>query len=312
MHTICNLLIGLVAPWLWAAALMLSVVGCITPGTPHQPDPMPGYVELAQRYNSRLADFKRLRMASLSIVCTVVDDRGKKKTQSFNGSLAIEPPYRLMLTVKHIGAGMSPFLWAGSNKDHYWLFDASDKEHKKVYFGRHDQIDKARPIDLELPLHPRQIGALLGLVPLPAHGDGKAPRVQWRDGSLYVELPQSSIAMWIDAESYLPVRVDMGDGGGGWVEGRLDQPARVELEYSPDRPLTPTRLVIRRGGRDEQFRLILSRDRLRDFPFKESWFDFDKLRKYYKIPDDYAHRIDLDRRRREPGAKDSGTTPPDQ
>ena len=285
---------------------MLIAAGCIAAGEAHRPDPMPGYAELAQRYNRRLADFKRLRVASLSIVYTAVDEDGKKKTQSFNGALAIEPPYRLMLTVKHIGAGMSPFLWAGSNKEHYWLFDVSDKEHKKVYFGRHDRIDQAWPLDLELPIHPRQLGALLGLVPLPAHDDGKAPRVQWRDGSLYVELPESSIAMWIDAKSYLPVRVDLRNGGAGRVEGRLDQPGRVELEHSPARPLTPARLVIRRQGRDEQFRLILDRDRLRDFPFEERWFDFDKLHKYYKIPDDPEHRIDLDRRHDGPDVKDLG------
>jgi hypothetical protein len=311
MHTIGNLLSELVTPRLWPAALMLIAAGCITPGEAHRPDPMPRYAELAQRYNRRLANFKRLRVASLSIVYTAVDEDGKKKTQSFNGALAIEPPFLLMLTAKHIGAGMSPFLWAGSNKEHYWLFDVSDKDNKKVYFGRHDRIDNARPLDLELPLHPRQIGALLGLVPLPAHGDDKAPRVQWRDGSLYVELPESSIAMWIDAESYLPVRVDLNDSKAGRIEGRLDQPGRVELEHSPDRPLTPARLVIRRQGRDEQFRLILDRDRLRDFPFQENWFNFEKLRdQYYKIPDDREHRIDLDRRHGETEVKDSDAASP--
>ncbi|MAE64402.1 MAG: hypothetical protein CMJ18_09030 [Phycisphaeraceae bacterium] len=288
---------------------MLLLAGCksLLPGSatgdrsdrPVVPKPTDiSFAQLAQRYNARFEHFDRLR-ASLTVSYTNRDEEGKEHHVQANGQLAVRLPDRLMCRITHIGRA-GTIMWAGSNRQRYWLYDASDETAARVYHGSHARY---RP-DLHgvaWPLHPLDLPWLMGLVPLEPAREEPAPRVDHDDEGRYVvRLARSPVRLFIDARSYEPVRIEVFDDEGQVaLVSRLSKPKRVELERQPPGrwPYVATRVEIRRPERQEQLRMTLSVPR--DTDIKDRWFDLDLLmNKVFKLPED--RRVDLDRRREAP------------
>lgn len=279
--------------------LILPLCGCGTtkPAEPGRRGPVPTYSQLARRYNKRLVRLDRLRVASFPIVYTWRDEEGSKQTERCSGELALIVPDRLMLRVKYITKGT--FMWAGSNQTHYWFFDLHEKEDKKAYFGRHAEFGKGRSLDLQLPLHPREVAWLLGIVPLKEETGMPPPSVRWEKELLVVDAPGAPMRLWIDPLTYQPARVDVVDeAGGSRVSSALSVPRLVRLEKSPAWPRMATRIIITRSQDDQELRLTLPSEGMYDYPVHPKWFDLDNL--IQMVPDEPGRRIDLDKEEKQP------------
>ena len=265
---------------------LLALGGCRTPDLPPaQPEILPTYEQVVERYNQHLVGLNSLR-ATLTVTFTWQNEDGRNTEQS-DGQLMIGMPYRLMLSIDHTFRS-GPLFWAGSNQEFYWVFDLRDRERKEVFFGRQAKFTQRRVGDLDLPMHPRQLPQLLGIVRL-AHGPSpNGPKVKWRDGCFVVDLVESdgtNSRIWIDPKKYHAVRVDILDAKGrSLVTSRLSQPHPVTIEGRPPDGKTKvaTSVEITRPGREERLKLRLGPDSLSDGPIEDKYFQFEKLKNLFK------------------------------
>ncbi len=278
--------------------LVPSIGGCTTrPVEPERRGDVPTYFELVHRYNKRLARLERLRVASFPIVYIWRDEEGVKHMERCNGELAIIVPDRLMLKVKSLATGT--FMWAGSNQTHYWFFDLREKKDRRAYFGQHAKLGKGRSRDLPVPLHPRELPWLLGIVPLEGKIATPPPLVRWAQSHLVVDVPGVPMRLWIDPRTYQPVRVDLvNEAGGSEISSVLSNPRLVRLEESSAWPRMATRIIITRLQEDQEIRLTLPGKDMYDYPIHTRWFDLDHL--IQLVPDEPGRRIDLDEELEQP------------
>lgn len=229
---------GLLALLAFAVGHLALVPGCQPPrdrGPVGPPAALPSYVELAERYNANVVGLDRL-WARASVRVVFRDQRGKWKTETGEDSLVmVEPPHRVAISVGKLG---KTALWAGSDKDMYWLFDNLDA--RTVWYGRTENLGRPATRPLPLAVHPHRLVALLGVTPINPQAPTDAETVHWEDGQYRIDVPDQSLRLWLDPQTALPRRAALLDEAGritvmAWLSGEL----RVEKAGVPDRANWP-------------------------------------------------------------------------
>src|SRR5690606_20224884 len=129
-----------------------------------------------ERYNANLQRLERVW--SRATVELRWREDGKRRLEQGEGHLILALPDRLAMSIGKLG-GVS--LWAGADKDHYWLFNLLDANDKHVHVGMHALArvgDQRGP----LPFRPIDLPRLLGLVTLDPNVAPK-PKVHRLDGN---------------------------------------------------------------------------------------------------------------------------------
>jgi hypothetical protein len=216
------------------------------------PDVIPEYHELAQRYNANIKKLDRM-WARASVRLFYRDQRGRLKSESGEDSLLmIEPPHRVALSLGKLG---KTGVWAGCNRDQYWLFDVI--ESRTVWYGHTANLHRAR--DFPLPVHPQRLIALLGATPIEPHVATEHQTVRWDQGFFVIESPESGLRIWLEPRSAMPRQVSLLDERGEWrVVAKLTGEMRVEQADVPREqwPRLSSRAEIR--IRDEEGAFTLS------------------------------------------------------
>ncbi len=277
----------------------LVLAGCQGP-TKRTPKPLPkptesqanvpSYKELVQRYNANAKRVDRLWSTAV-VAMRWVDEDGKKQFEQGEGHFIYVRPNEVALTVGKVGKVM---MWAGAGNDRYWLFDLRDKG--KAYVGDPDNVGKPCTQPIPLPVYPRAVPHLLGLMPLDESLADQAPPVERINGQYLIEPPGLNLRMVLDPDTALPVRVDLlNDRGESVVVGKLSEHEYVEMEGHArnTEPKVATRAVFYAVGEDAQLSLNLSNltDGRRFDKINENAFKFDVLQKKYHP----AEVVDLDR-----------------
>ncbi|MEX0885081.1 MAG: hypothetical protein WD009_01460 [Phycisphaeraceae bacterium] len=221
------------------AALLVAVAsaaGCrsperfrdhLTPAPIDAPAAVPAYDALITRYNANVTELDQVWSTAI-VQARWVDERGRRQFEQGSGNFIYRRPHDVALTVGQLG---QTALWAGSNADRYWLFDLrSDGE---ATFGRHANVGQPCSESLELPVNPRMVPHLMGLLPLMAAPPGEEPRVAVVNGYFVIDPPGSGLRLWLDSRSARPARIDMLDAAG--------EPALVAMLYSHE-PVAMDRL----------------------------------------------------------------------
>ena len=281
-----------------AAALL---TGCCTkafiverPDTP-PPDVMPTYSEVAERYNRHLEHLPRL-WSRMSIDLTYHDENGKASRESVDGRLITVPPLRTVLVLTKLDIEQ---LFIGSNAEYYWVIDLFNKP-KTVYFGRQENVGRPGTKPLPAPVHPRDLVYLLGIVEMPLTLPPDAvPTVGWSRSALTFTLPTAPVRMFVDSESFLPVRVELLDAlGRTQIVSRLAEHAVVENEMEmlgltgdPPRVATKGEITITRTG--DVVQMKMSRQTTDEARVNPSVFDPEFLiEQVYEIAPE--NRVNLD------------------
>lgn len=187
--------------------------------------PVPSYAEVVRRYNQRVAGLGRL-WASTDVKIRWIDEGGKYRSEEGGGNLVLVRPRRVALKVGKLG---QTGLWAGSNEERYFLFDAYERD--TVWVGRHENAGKPCSEPLPLPVPPEAVGWLWGVMTLPMAG--RVERLA--DGYLLVEPAGANVRMLLHPGTLLPVRVDLTDARGYSVlTCRLSEYGPVELTGVPE------------------------------------------------------------------------------
>ncbi|MEM6391866.1 MAG: hypothetical protein AAF797_03750 [Planctomycetota bacterium] len=212
----CGLLVGLVL------LFVVGGVGCrkaadpfaapVIRPIPTPADRLPGYAELAERYNATLDRMEPVYAQTIVKVAWVQqDDEGNESVRRENGEgkLVVDGPKRTLLTVEKVG---KIFAWAGSNEKRFWLFDLSD-EGRAMVGERVVQVGAGPVAGRRLPmgLDPAGLPYLLGLARLDMQQGGTVERT--RRG--YAIRPAGlGMRMELDEDTGRPLLVEVLDTAG--------------------------------------------------------------------------------------------------
>ncbi len=277
---------------------LAALVGCESAQPVHRTDPLPpaqgipSYSEIARRHNARLAGLDRL-WARADLELTWFERDGRRRFESADDSrLILSLPDRLALSVGKLGHEV---LWAGHDDQRYWVFDLG--EAKTLYVGRHegrgDRAGAAFP--LGLPVRPRDLTRLLGLMPIDPDRLPPSPRVLWLDGRYVIEPPGMGVRVSIDPVSFHARRVDLlNEAGASVLFAELSDHAQVRQHKKPDSswPWAPRRADLTPVGRPDRVTLLLwdMKDCRRERCIKDAQFDLEVLTQAYEP----ARVVDLD------------------
>ncbi len=197
----------------------------LTPDALDPPAEVPSYNELVERYNANVAELDQV-WATAVVQARWLDERGRRQFEQGSGHFIYQRPHRVALTVGQLG---QTALWAGANEHHYWLLNVREREGT---LGRHANVGRPCSESLGLPVNPRMVPHLMGLLPLPhAAAADDAPRVELERGHYVIDPPGTGLRLWLHPRSARPTRIEMLDvAGEAGLVARLYSYERVRMD----------------------------------------------------------------------------------
>ncbi len=171
-------------------------------------------VDLAERHNDRVLRIETL-WARVSVRANGVDAAGNSYEEQGEGHLQIQKPSNVSLSIGKLGETYFVF---GANEEEYWAFNLADKDHKIAQIGRIELATPAKAAALGLPIHPAELIALSGLMPIEI---ARASGTRWSDDgkSVGISIPAhwGTVMLWFDARTMLVIRSQAFDADGGLI-----------------------------------------------------------------------------------------------
>jgi hypothetical protein len=285
-------------------SLIVSLCGCHTVQTRKvrimpPPQGIPGYRQVAQRYNKHLKNLDQL-WTRVSIDAVTFDHKGDEQGLDTDDALIMTiPPNKLLLRISKLGQDI---MWAGYNEQLYWLFDVYEND--IAYVGRHANLGMPGTRRLNLPAHlqPMDLPHLLGLIKIDENRitqfDPKNPRVKWsyEVGAIVIEPPGTGTRFYIEPRTYMPVQIELlGPTGNPFMTAKLSKPERVDLHEQNDAswPTLQTQIDITHARAKDRISLTLwnMNDGRQRRGIKKAQFNFQALRSLF----DPAKIEDLDK-----------------
>lgn len=251
---------------LLAAAVGAALTGCAPkeigqPGglNAPQPDLAPSRSEIAAAQNTRVASVTRY-WSSAALDLRWIEEDGNKRHETGDGYLMLQPPHRTALIFNKLG---ETYLWAGSDDEHVWLFEAGDADLARI--ARVENVFHPLSEPMPLSVHPLEVLDLLGMTPL---NDFAGPDPLWsRDFAGWIieeDGPTNRRRLYFEHETLLPKRVELSDplSGEVLVSADLFDYRPVDQEGRPPGlwPLMPTRFVLRPADEEEGYVSVTVRE----------------------------------------------------
>ncbi len=231
---------------------------------------LPSYEQLVARHNRNVESISRFW--SFAVVEMTWREEGRCRFQQGEGQLAVVVPDRMSLTVGKAGHDV---LRVGCNDTQYWLFDMSGEE-KVMHLGRHAKVSESVEGAPGMPMQPRDLIRLLGVIKIdPAVGD-TSPAVERINGDYLIEPPDSNCRMLLDPKTARPTRIDLLDEQRfSRVTAHHDRFAHVKTNgVSPGCwPFVPTLISITDSQNRGQIKLSLSDTVGNPEAINPRWFD---------------------------------------
>ncbi len=252
---------------------------------PKRPIDLPDAATVVQAHNDRIAGLDRL-WARTSVRVEGRDAEGSKFSEQGEGHLQVERPDRVAVTVGKLG---EVYFALGANETQYWLVDVSDSERRVMLLGAQEASTPEKAESLGLPVHPRDLPLLMGLLPL---GAVSGP-VRDEEGRAVLTVPSrfGSVALRFDPRSLELVGSTAFDADGAVVaDASLGLHGPVfDAQGVATVGRVPQRLEIRVPGFDGFVRVQLGEPQVR--PINATVFSPDRLRRAYRV----GEVVDLDR-----------------
>ncbi|MFK7883091.1 MAG: hypothetical protein AB8F26_02770 [Phycisphaerales bacterium] len=270
--------------------MVLLLLGACTSQRPETPKvELPELGVLIESHDARVLALDSF-WARASVRVEGRDAEGSKFSEQGEGHLQVERPDHVAINLGKLG---EMYFALGSNEDRYWLIDVSDSSRRLIVFGSQSQATPEKAAMLGLPVHPRDIPLLLGLMPLEGR-DLEAPAfnengqvvvgiaTRWGRGELRFDplsLDLIGTAAFdankaLLAEAELSRHGPVADANGSGVVGRM-----------------PRKIEMRVPGFDGFVRMVL--DDARNRPINAAVFNPDRLERGFRV----RERIDLDKPR---------------
>lgn len=266
--------------------LCLSLLLAAACSSPKRPGVLPEAASIVEAHNARVTGVDRL-WARTSVRVEGRDAEGSRFAEQGEGHLQVERPDRVAVTVGKLG---EVYFALGADETRYWLVDVSDSDRRVMLIGEQSLATPAKAEALGLPVHPRDIPMLIGLLPLDPDAVGEP---SWDDrGRAVLTVPTrwGHAALRYDARTLELVGSTAYDAGGAVVaEGELGLHGPVtDRQGVATLGRLPRRIEIRVPGFDGFLRMQLGEPQVR--PINAAVFDPERLRRAYRV----GEVIDLD------------------
>ena len=267
--------------------MIVSLVGCSTTkkvDVSKLGDP-PSTIEIASKHNQRVEPLDTL-WARISIRAKGVYPDGEKYEEQGEGHIQIDKPNNVSLTIRKLG---ELYFAYGANSESYWSFNLLDGDHKTLMIGQLDRVTAEKASQLGMPIHPGELIALTGLMPIDLSGAGGT---RWSDDGKLVGVSVPSqwgmFILWFDPKTNLVSRSDVFDQDGDLIASA--DLSRYKLANVPDHQpiLVPGKIQITNPGQEGFVRIELSEPRSKRI--KPMVFDPNRLKRAYRVDE----VIDLD------------------
>lgn len=273
--------------WAFLAVPTMILIGCSAPGKVDisKLGAPPATTELARVHNARVEPLSNL-WARVSVRAKGTYSDGEFFEEQGEGHLQLVKPSNVSLTIGKLGETYFAF---GANDEHYWSFDLSNSDNKTLLIGQLDQATPEKVAALGLPVHPSELAALSGLMPIDL---ARAGGSRWADDGKSVGVSVSSkwgsFTLWIDPKTSLVVRSQVFD-----QDGELIATAGLSRYKEASVPefgnvMVPGKIEITTPDEEGFVRIELSEPRSK--PIRSIVFDPMKLLRAYRVEE----TIDLD------------------
>jgi len=270
---------------------VVLAVACLLAGCKSAPTAPPATTpprEVVEAFNTNIAGFDRL-WSRATVELTTYENDEKRHLQG-EGHLVLVLPMNSALSIGKVGVDGA---WVGSDATRYWFFDLY-RDPKAACFGRHARLSEHGRSPWAVPVTPRDLPALMGMLPVDL---ATAKLARAASGNPIATSGDGRIQMTFDARSGRPIRTRLLDARGDTaLLADLSDHERVRTEgKSPgDWPWLATRIEITSPARRGRMVLHLSaiEDGRKFDRIKDRVFDFEVLKKLHKP----QRVIDLDAR----------------
>ncbi len=215
------------------------------------PAKKPSYEELAHRHNRHIEQLERLWSRATVTVQWEENDR-RRWERADRSNVILDLPDKVAVPIGSSAPGVGTIMWLGSDEQRYWLFDLY--ESKTLYWGHHATVGMPGTKQLALPVQPRDLPRLLGVLKVDPAEPG---RITWDPvwRGYVIEPGHGRFRVVVDHEDALPMRVDLVDVR-GWsvVKAILTEPLAVSMDgrESWEYPVIPRRVDIRVLGTTDE------------------------------------------------------------
>ncbi len=239
------------------AACQQTPLDDLDPPPPIQRGSPPAFADAAERFNQRVASLGNISATGIIEVRTRTTD-GSLATEQGDAVLHVRLPDRCALIVRKLGITL--FL-LGSNDRRAWWIDRSGSERTAV-IGSPETFTRVQSERIGLGIPPSRIPAALGLEPLNPRQPGAT---QWSANTRLLGLTTALAdggrrRLWLDAETYTPVQVELYDAALRTVlVSRLLEPRPAEIRGFVVGPTAPTRFIIAHPPTGTEIRFVVDR-----------------------------------------------------
>ncbi len=242
----------------------------------------PSTTELAEIHNQRIEPLDTL-WARISLRAKGTYSDGAPYEEQGEGHLQLVKPTNISLTIGKLGETYFAF---GANAEQYWSFDLSNGDRKIVLIGQLDQTTPEKAGAIGLPVHPAELIALTGLMPIDLT---RAGGTRWADDgkSVGVSMPSrwGSVMLWISPKTNLVVRSQVFDRIGDLVataELSRYKEASIKGDHKGAQPImVPGKIEITTPNDSGFIRIELSEPRSK--AIRPIVFDPSKLSRAYRV-----------------------------
>ncbi len=260
------------------------LAGCSAPKRPAAE--LPALEAIIEAHDARVGSLDSF-WARASVRVEGRDAEGSRFSEQGEGHVQVERPDKVAVTVGKLG---EVYFALGSNEDRYWLIDVSNADRRVMVSGSQSEATPEKAAMLGLPVHPRDIPLLIGLMQMEGRdlgdpefdGQGRVRvglSTRWGPGALFFDARSlelvGSAAYAKDggvlASAELSRYTDVTDALGVSVVGRV-----------------PSKIEMRVPGFDGFVRMELGEPRAKDI--NATVFNPERLARAYRV----GERIDLD------------------
>lgn len=270
-----------------ACLFALIAGGCKSgPGTrgdqPIKRGPAPAYTDAAARFNAVVAGYDHLWTPVALRVRYRDQESGNITEDLLDGHLQAITPDRVALRIDKLS---ETYAYLGCDAIRYWWIDVKAGA---AIVGTHEKATPEALADFDIPVHPLDLIALLGIVPVDPAGYGAT---RWStDGASLGILSRARFGnklVWVDPETYEPRAVEITDENGRTtLRSEITRPERIPIDGAPDsKARIATQYDVTFEGSDFALGVRLQEPQNRRERMRPAAFNMDTVLKTYRVKD---------------------------
>lgn len=250
--------------------------GTVTPG------PAPAYAEAAARFNDVVTSYDHLWTPVALRVRYRDNESGNMTEDLLDGHFQAIAPDRVALRIDKLS---ETYAYLGCDADRYWWIDVKAGS---AIVGTHVNATPAALADFDIPVHPLDLIALLGIVPVDPMGYGAT---RWStDGASLGILTRARFGnklVWVDPETYEPRAVEITDENGRTtLRSTITRPERIPIDGDREsRARIATQYDVTFEGSDFALGVRLQEPQNRRERMRPAAFNMDTVLKTYRVKD---------------------------